>query len=211
MRSKRRLLFNIKTKWAIVLEGECEHWYIQMLKRNERQIGIDLNPKLPQKKSISEQYKQVIELSRIYDKVFWMIDCDTVTAESLLTKKGTESPADLLKKYISEIKTSYNDRVVVIRNNPCLEYWLLLHFEDTAAAFNSCNEANKKLKKHLPDYEKTPKFYTKENRDIYLQLKPNLKRAVERAKRIDSATKGDLAATISQMYLLFVDLGLLGE
>ncbi len=209
MRVKRQLPFKSKTKYAIVLEGECEHWYIQMLKRNERQLGFDLKPEIPQKKKISDQYEQVKELAKTYDKVFWMIDCDVVAAESRLTAKGTESPADLLKKHIAEVEAKYSDRIVVIRNNPCLEYWLLLHFEETAAPFHSCEAAGKRLKGHLPTYEKSRNFFTKQDKDIYLQLKGNLEEAVKRATKIEKTAKADLTATISQMHLLFHEVGLI--
>jgi len=37
--------------YAVVVDGETEIWYLQMLKRNERSLNINLEPKLPQKKS----------------------------------------------------------------------------------------------------------------------------------------------------------------
>jgi len=40
-------------------------------------------------------------------------------------------------------------------SNPCFEYWILLHFEDTAAYVTNCDELiSKHLKKHLPHYDK---------------------------------------------------------
>ena len=96
----------------------------------------------------------------------------------------------------------------MIQNNPCLEYWLLLHFEDTAAPFPDCDSARKRLKKHLHNYEKSEKFYTKEGKDIYLQLKPNLSKAKARAMRIANQASSSSDASISQMYLLFEALGL---
>jgi hypothetical protein len=41
-----------------------------MLKRNERSANVNLKPELRQKKTLSEQYGQIIELSKDYDKVF---------------------------------------------------------------------------------------------------------------------------------------------
>ena len=64
-----------------------------MLKRNERQFKINIEPKLPQKKSVEEQYKLVIQLSeREYSKVFWIVDLDTIIKGSRETPKGKKSP-----------------------------------------------------------------------------------------------------------------------
>ena len=39
-------------------------------------------------------------------------------------------------------------------SNPKFEYWLLLHYED-GAKISSPNECSVRLKKHLPDYDKS--------------------------------------------------------
>lgn len=58
-------------------------------------------------------------------------------------------------------------------SNPRFEYWLLLHFEDGTGANNTnCNE---KLKKHMPNYEKS-KIDVK-------KLKDGIDDAIKRAKQ----------------------------
>ena len=52
---------------------------------------------------------------------------------------------DRAKNYL-ELKIGFS--------SPCFEYWLLLHFEYTSAPFNDCDNTIKKLKNHLPDYDK---------------------------------------------------------
>lgn len=39
----------------------------------------------------------------------------------------------------------------VIVNNPCLEFWLLLHYETTVKFFDTCASAEKQLKPYLTD------------------------------------------------------------
>lgn len=56
---------------------------------------------------------------------------------------------------------------MIIVNNPCLEFWLLLHFEATSKYFDTCEGAEKQLK----DYEKTQKqtnldSYSKNNNSL---------------------------------------------
>lgn len=55
---------NIATKqaFAVVVDGETENWYLQMLKRNEPNILFDITPKILQKKNIEQQYKLVTKL-----------------------------------------------------------------------------------------------------------------------------------------------------
>jgi len=76
MRQSRRIPLTVKPKYAVVVDGETEFWYIQMLKRNEKLVSVDLKPEIPQRKKISEQYAKVLELSKDYDKVYWIIDFD---------------------------------------------------------------------------------------------------------------------------------------
>lgn len=210
MRTSRKPPFKRKKAFALVVDGECESCYALMIKRNEREIRFDLKPTIPQKKSLDEQYEIVKGLVKggEYDKVFWVLDYDTILSETRVAKADKQSPQQFLDKCIKEIEKEYKNKVVVIRNNPCLEYWLLLHFEGTSAGFHNCEEASKRLKKHLPTYKKTREFYTKQNNDIYLQLKPHLQTAIANAKKVSEAAKGNSNATISEMYFLFEALGL---
>jgi hypothetical protein len=208
MRQKKQPNIKVKPRFALVVDGEDEYWYVQMLQRNEQGIGIALKPEIPQKKTLKEQYERVQELLRDYDKVFWIVDCDVLAGETRLTKKGAETPQQQLEKHIKTLERDYEERIVIVKNNPCLEYWLLLHFEETSAHFSDCDAAGKRLKRHFPAYEKSQAFYTKQDKDIYLQLKPHLAKAIERAIKIASQCADNPNASISQMYLLFQALGL---
>ncbi len=70
-----------------MVDGDCEFWYFQMLKRNNRDLHVDLKPEIPQKKKLSEQYKKVLEYADIYDKVIWVIDIDVINDETRKAKK----------------------------------------------------------------------------------------------------------------------------
>jgi hypothetical protein len=37
-----------KTTYAIIVDGETEIWYFQMLKRNEPSLLVNIEPKIPQ-------------------------------------------------------------------------------------------------------------------------------------------------------------------
>jgi len=198
-KSKKTGLKGSKT-FAFVVDGDTEVWYLQMLKRNERELNINIEPKLPSKKSITEQYKMVSELAEFYTKVFWVVDYDVINKETRESRKGTETSEQLFIRLKEKVLKKGN--VIVIVNNPCIEFWFLLHFEKTAKLFTDCNSAEKQLKKHLKDYEKTRKYFTKQDNDIYLKLKGNIKTALENSKNL-KFNKENTNKAICEMNLFF--------
>ena len=200
MRQSRKF----KPKYAVVVDGETEFWYIQMLKRNGL-INVDLNPQIPQRKKLPEQYSTAINLSKDYDKVYWIIDFDVINKETKEAKKGAKTASQKFKEYCDNIKKKYKN-IVIIVNNPCFEYWLLLHFEATSKFYSSYDELIKQLKKHLPDYEKSRVYYTKQNNDIYLRLAPKLPDAIANAKKLTEFDFDNPYLGISQMHFLFEEI-----
>lgn len=185
-----------------VVDGECEQWYLNMIKRNER-VNFKITPEIPQRKKIVDQYAMVKEyIDQGYERVFWIIDLDVIMKEEREAKKG-ESP---LKSFLSCYSSAMGDeKVVVIINNPCLEFWYLLHFKKTNKYYETYESLLSILKKWMPDYEKTRKFYTKQNNDIYLRLKPMLKKAVENAEALEAFDPDNPQKGLSQMQQLFLE------
>ncbi len=101
-----------------------------------------------------------------------------------------------------KLERSFNN-VIIIINNPCLEFWFLLHFETTGKYFDNCDKASNQLKKFLPDYEKTSKYFTKQDHDIYLRLKPKLRTAMANARKLKEFDLDNPTTAITQMQLLF--------
>ncbi len=188
--------------FAIVVDGQTEVWYFQMMKRNETELLINIEPKIPQKKKLSEQYNKVVEFAQDYVKVFWIIDLDVIIKESKEVKKGQQSKIQELKQYLADIENKF-DNVITILNNPCLEFWFLLHFKRTARYFQKCEEVEKDLKHFLTDYEKTRKYFIREGNDIYLRLKPFLTIALENARRLQRISLDNLERAICEMNLFF--------
>jgi len=195
-RKKLKISKPKKNTYAIVVDGETEVWYFQMLKRNEPSLQVNIEPKIPQKKKLSDQYDKVCELSEDYTKVFWVIDLDVIIAES----KSIE-----LKKYLEEFEKEKFKNVITIFNNPCLEFWFLLHFIQTTKYFPKCKEAEKQLKKQkeFKDYHKTQKYFTKQNNDIYLKLKSRLLTALKNTKRTKRGNLEEIEQGICEMNLFF--------
>ena len=200
---------NIPTKqsFAVVVDGETEYWYLEKLKYNERDVNFDITPKILQKKNIKQQYKLVTELSEgEYDKVFWIVDLDVLLKEEREKKNSTSSLQQFLNYYKS---LSKQKKIVVIVNNPCLEYWFLLHFQKTNKVFTSCADAEKQVSQHLQGYEKTEKFFKKSNNDIYKQLKPYLQTAINNATALGTFDPYNHSKAMCEMPLLFQALQLL--
>ena len=197
-RSKRKIPFIGKSKYAVIIDGETEYWYLKMIQRNERHSKIDIKPEIPQKKKLIDQYIKVKELSNIYDKVIWIVDLDVVIKESKLKE---------FIKYKHDLEQNIKNSITII-NQPCLEYWLLLHFSSSSPNFTICGEAEALLKKHLTDYSKKQNYFTKQNNDIYLKLRPHLTKAIDHSKKqgdfkVESPSKG-----FSNMHKLFEELGI---
>ena len=188
-----------KQAFAVVVDGGTEYWYMLMLIHNEPKIPFNIKPQVP-KKNIDQQYKLVTELSEEeYDKVFWIVDLDVLLKEELEKKSNPSS----LQKFLDYYKRlSKNQKVVVIVNNPCLEYWFLLHFRKTTKIFTACADAEREVSQHLKGYEKTEKFFKKSNNDIYKQLKPHLKTAISHATALGSFSTQEYKRAMCEMPLL---------
>lgn len=203
MRKPKKIIHKTNPSFALVVDGETEIWYLQMLKRNERDIRVSIKPEIPNKKSVEEQYNLVCDLSnKEFTKVFWIIDLDTVIKEENEAPKGKKSPLKIFDEYRIHLSKNYPN-VVVIVNNPCIEFWFLLHFEKTSKYFNTCSGAETQLKKHLKDYEKTQKFFTKQNDDIYLKLKPNLKTGISNSIALGNFDNENPKQAMCEMELIF--------
>ena len=193
-----------RTTFAVVADGETEMWYLQMLKRNEPAIHVDIRPRISSKKKLEDQCDYVRNLAEDYTKVFWMVDLDAIFEDSRQVPKGKETPLEKFIKYTREFET--NKTVEVIVNNPCLEFWFLLHFEKTSKYFSRCEKTISQLKNHLPDYEKSQKFFTKQDNDIYLRLKDKLPDALKNSTVLGKFNSDDPERAMCEMEIFFNSL-----
>lgn len=205
MRQSRKIGARTSTI-AFVVEGETEMWYLQMLKKNEEKtqnVRINIKPEIPQKKTLQDQYKLVCELAEVNKTVCWILDFDVILKETRERVKGVRSPLSDFLNYRANILKKY-DNVKVIVNNPCFEYWFLLHFEATRKYYEKCGSAIKQLKGKLDGYEKTERYFKRKNNDIYLRLKPYLKDAIDNAAAFGSFSVDNPKKAMCEMDLLFL-------
>lgn len=67
------------------------------------------------------------------------------------------------KKRIQLALKNETDLIRFIPSSPCFEIWYLLHFEYTSAYIRSFEELEPRLKKYIPDYEKSKAYLKKLN------------------------------------------------
>jgi len=199
-----------KEVFGLIVDGQTESWYIQQLKSHKKDISVDLQPRLPQKKKIKELYELVEKLEKEeYSKIFWIVDLDTIIKNSRKSRKGKQTELDEFKGYYNKLST--NKKVIIIINNPCLEYWFLQHFVRTSKYFNNYKELEKDLERYIKGYEKTQNFYFNCNggKGIYSLLEPSLETAIlnsKKLKKFDEANVEDYKTGMAEMYKLFNEL-----
>ncbi|MCD6319516.1 MAG: RloB domain-containing protein [Candidatus Desulfofervidaceae bacterium] len=165
----------------MVIEGETERWYLQLMQKHENLPKVAIKPELPKKKKLNEIKALLKELlENGYDKIFWLVDLDAIITHKQHRK---------LQQIIDSFKKKKEIEILI--NNPCLEFWYLLHFCNTGKGYSSCDKVVKEIRKKckpLFNYQKSERYY-KSNPDIYERLKKYQKNAMENAKDLISKTK----------------------
>lgn len=207
MARKNRPIKGGKNTISIIVDGETEVWYLQLL-RDEEDLGdLTIKPDLPQKTGVEEQFEMVREHARIYNQVVWLLDLDTVLKENR-EAKGSFSVFRKLDGFLSEAAAMENVRVLV--NTPCLEFWFLLHEKQVGRFYDKCTPVEGLLKKSslLPGYEKTQKYFKNSRTNVYRRLKPHLEKAISNARALGSFDIKNPEAAKAETFILFEILGI---
>lgn len=185
----------IKKSIAIIGEGETEWWYFETL-RVARRYKFKVAPDFPQHSDIPHIAKLAEEyVKRETDYVVCLIDMDRLL----------NLPAEM-KKY-QQLKKKSSLNVIWIETNPCTEFWFLLHFMPQLSTkhYASCDDVLPDLRRYMPGYEKTTRYFRKNNLYKYLTEHGDINRAIAYAKelsRLSEASPEDKIA-YSQMHLVF--------
>ncbi|NDV60038.1 RloB domain-containing protein [Bacteroides sp. 519] len=86
---------------------------------------------------------------------------------------------------LKKLKEKYlnDNRVLICDSLQCIEYWFILHYEDTCPAHTNSNDTVKHLKKHISDYDKSEKYLKNSSWVERLNMSENLEKALVRAER----------------------------
>ncbi len=159
----------------------------------ERLPKIDVKPEIPKKRKLKDMQEYLLSNAEQYDIVFWIVDLDAI-----LHNDQIEQFTEVLR----QLKKTDNIRILI--NNPCLEFWLLLHFKETSKTYSKCDDAVKQLRKCplLKDYEKTEKYY-KSNNDIYMKLQSFQCTAINNAEKLGEFSIAEPFVAKAEMYQIF--------
>lgn len=185
----------VRKSIAIIGEGETEWWYFETL-RVACRYKFKVAPDFPQHSDIQHMAKLAENyVRRETDHVVCLVDMDR-----LLTHPKEKSAYENIRKKSSR-------RIVWIETNPCTEFWFLLHFlpQLSVRHYNSYEEVLPDLQHYMPGYEKTERYFKKNNLYRYLTENGDMQRAIgyaEELSRLSEATPEDKIA-YSGMHQVF--------
>lgn len=159
----------------IVGEGLTELFYFKHLKQfmNYR---YSITPRLFENNSIEKIEKKIIELLSEDVFVICVFDADVSRRSAVENKKLTA----LKNKYVKE------ENILLCDSLQSIEYWFLLHYEDTCRHFRDSAATETALKRYIPSYDKTRKYLEQDKwvRDLLADGK--MQRACELAEKYDN-------------------------
>lgn len=92
-------------------------------------------------------------------------------------------------KKLSSLKKRYekNKNVLLCDSLQSIEYWFLLHYEDTCRHFNDSAATEQALKRYIPTYDKSRKFMEKEKWVKDMIADGRMEKACELAEKYDGS------------------------
>ena len=135
----------------VVGEGLTELFYFSHIKKL---LGYrcSISPRLFENNSIEKIEKKLKELLQEDVFVICVFDADV------------SRRSDAENKKLASLKRRYekNKNVLLCDSLQSIEYWFLLHYEDTCRHFQDSDATEKALKRYIPAYDKSRKFMEKE-------------------------------------------------
>jgi len=185
----------VKKSIAIIGEGETEWWYFETL-RIACRYKFKVAPDFPQHSDIPHMAKLAEDyVKRETDYVVCLVDMDRLL----------RLPKEMAT--YQQLKKRSRRNVIWIETNPCTEFWFLLHFlpQLSTKHYETYEDVLPDLQRYMPGYEKTARYFRKNNLYKYLTEHGDLQRALtyaEELSRLSEATPEDKIA-YSQMHRVF--------
>lgn len=113
--------------------------------------------------------QNVVEAARVADQ--------TIAADEVWCLFDTEGPQHPTRRPQAQdaVSRARNLKFYCALSNPCFEYWLLLHFANSATMYNDCSAVLHDLRQHIPEYDKGDRCFD--------QLEGGIPDAIQRARR----------------------------
>jgi hypothetical protein len=172
---KRDIIPNI----LIICEGEeTELLYFNGIKRSKRRNTISIKVFDAGKKTdpMSIINRTINERQNLKDKDNWKAG-DSAWA----VFDGDEHMIGNLDNWRKALTLAKSEKINLAITNPSFEFWYLIHFQDAFGQMNA-DTASKKLRKHIPGYDKAKIVYP----DPLAERTPDaIQRAAKIAQQID--------------------------
>ncbi len=161
-----------RPRTVIVGAGITEYWYLKHLKKLTGYSYV-LQPSL-----FGDESMQTIQ-QRIKDAISEGSSVICVFDEDVSQWNDSE------KRRLEDIHKTYgsNDKVVIASSMPSLEYWFLLHYDNTNRYFGTSNKVIESLKKHISSFCKKEQFLRQEKWVVNIIEKDKMNIAYLRAKQ----------------------------
>lgn len=172
---------------TLIGEGITEQYYFKHI-RSIFDFRYILRPYYFGITSIADMERKIKEVIEGGGIAICVFDND-VSERSEIEKKKLN---DLLKKY------SRRKNVIFCNSLPSVEFWFLLHYENTNRHFNNAKSVERALRRHMPNYKKSLLFLEKEKWVMDLCADHKLDTANQRAKNFS-----DDSPSYSNIYRAF--------
>lgn len=157
---------------TIIGAGITEQWYFTHLKfLYEYQIRV--RPRFFGTETADGMAKKIAEVLDDGGTAICVFDADVSTWNDTEKEK-----LDKLR-----LKYSKNKHVLLCDSMPAVEYWFLLHYENTNRYFGTSKATIQALKQYIPDYDKSEGFLSNRKWVAEMSGDGKLERACERAKQ----------------------------
>ena len=171
---------------AVVVDGKDEKWYLAQAKeyycgQKPALRSVKLKPEMPQDKKVQELFEYAKgKLKEEYTHVVLVMDFDGPLNKPAEFEQFKKYCKYYLLAKDNNLKSSekkvygWMENLTLIINNPCLEYWFLLHFAKGNVtkfypAYRPELEHDVKALPGFDQYDKKEKYYN-DNPDIFLRL-----------------------------------------
>lgn len=163
-----------KRSVTILGEGLTEQYYFTHI-RTLFDYHYTIKPYYFSVTSLAEMDRKISEATADGGFAIAVFDAD-VSSRNEVEKKKLES---IRKKYAKKMN------VILCDSMTSIEYWFLLHFENTNRHFKDSAATEQELKKHITDYEKKVKFLQNIKWVADMCADEKLETAIYRAKAFD--------------------------
>jgi len=155
---------------VIIGAGITEQWYFTHL-QFLRRYHIKIRPRYFGNEHIHALEKNVQQVLKNNERCIVVFDTDTMAWDEAERKR--------LEKFR---KTYEKDpRVLLCDSLPSLEYWFLLHYENTNRHFGTSKAVIEQLVKHIPSFAKTESFLQNPRWVGEMSADNRMEQAIERA------------------------------